>query len=174
MFDISKVDIYTDGSYRADTPDLTRGGIIILFNDEPYIFVKLTTHKPGFTKSRNVGGELLAAAMALNMAHTELEKFKNSGFKTPPTMTLYHDYEGINNMVRPDPKSGVQWKKLTTECSIFYKMTFDKLNDQYPTNTRFKWVKSHNKNKWNEVVDVLAKGYWPDGYSKVYRQEVNL
>lgn len=170
---IRKAELYTDGSYNKSIPDLTRGGAVIIFNDKPYAFIKVTTNKKMYVSQWNVGGELLAAQIGLNMILNELQQFATQGIEVPLSMELYHDYIGIHDFVRPSAKTGKVWK-ANTESGLFYKEFYKEICNRYSTQINFNWIKSHSGNKWNEIVDMIAKGVYPDGYNDVIKKEVNF
>ena len=171
---IKKAEIYTDGSYNKDIKGITRGGVVILFNDEPYAFIQIVTKRNIYVSQWNIGGELIAAQFGLNMALNEIQQFKAAGLEIPDCLDVYHDWVGINDLVRPNPSSGNVFKSQKDGC-VFYKNFFKELGKRYPTQINFWWIKSHSGNKWNEVVDELAKGYWPMGpYDKVIRKEITF
>lgn len=169
---IKKAELYTDGSYNKDVPTITRGGVVIVFNDKPYAFVQITTKRDIYVKQWNVGGELIAAQMGLNMILNELQKFKSNDIEVPMYIDFYHDYIGIHDLVRPSAKTGRVWNSQKQGC-VFYQDFFREIEKRYTTQINFEWIKSHSGNKWNEVVDTLAKGYWPvAGYVDVIKKEV--
>ena len=149
------LDIYVDGSYYRDDPGKTYGAYVILDNEKPIIAQRITSTEEDFTNMWNVGGELLAAIFsmkALNALITAAE------VKESVQVNLYYDYMGIYEWVKPVKP----WSAKKPGAQL-YVATMQKLREQMPNiSINYKKVKAHTGNKWNEVIDLIAKGEKPE------------
>jgi ribonuclease HI len=139
---MSKIIIYTDGSFTPKCIGYSGWAFIVLDSNEEEII-----HKD-FGKieceSRNIDGECYAVIKALEWITKNIEdKYK--------TIKIFYDYEGIHKWI-----SG-EWK-TNKKVSINYRSIVNEFIHQlYPTNIEWIKVKSHSNNKWNDEVDKLCK-----------------
>lgn len=129
---------YVDGSYE-EAKNAFSYGVIILDGDKKYIeFGKSADHE--YIEMRNVSGEIIAASKAMRY----VDKLAGDN----KTLTIYYDYEGIEKWCTGawDAK-----KEKTIEYVEEYKKY--SLN----TNIKFKKVKSHSGDKYNDIADKIAK-----------------
>ena len=128
---------WTDGSYK---PTIDAGGYSAIITQNGEIIKKLYA---GYSHTTNNRMELLGVLEALKW------------FKTPSIILIHSDSQYIvesiiHNRVQQWIKEKDDSKKnMDLWCQII------KLLD-YHTVT-FKWVKGHNKNKMNELADLLAQ-----------------
>lgn len=171
---MNKAEVYVDGSYNRYIPEITRGGVTIVFDDVPYAMIKITTKRDIYVKQWNVGGELLSASFGINMTLVELDRLRDEeGIAIPKTITVVHDYKGIRSLVVPDVDTGKIWKTDKPGC-LLYKEFYNEVIKRHETGVRFQWVPGHSGNKWNEVTDLLAKGVWPSIGDGCIRKEVDF
>ena len=129
---------YVDGSFNAKknrygwglvfitdydaTPDQTFGGGDI----------------PELAQMRNIAGELIGAAKAI-------EKAIELGFKK---IYIYHDYTGIAKWAEGDWRAN---KPYTQRYADFAKKAMNQIE------ISFQWVKGHSNDLYNDMADELAK-----------------
>lgn len=127
---------YTDGSYDDKTKKYGYGCIVI--DEENNIMKKTKGSGNDIHSSRNVSGELLAVQTAIKFALT------NNYDK----IIIYYDYTGIENWANGS------WK-TNKPVSIDYKQFINKARTKLQI--EFVKVKAHSGDKYNEMVDGLAK-----------------
>lgn len=174
---VESIKVWTDGSFNRSIPDLCRGGYLVLVNDSVIMAVgHVTSHKPEYASRWNVGGEVIAAGIGLSVAEAVRAVLVKQFGEDDVTreITLYHDYEGLNNWVRPNPKTGKRWKANNSVSREYVKLVDDV--ESHNIVLKFKWVKGHSGDKYNELVDQLAKGNWPAeiDYTKCQRKEIEI
>lgn len=148
--------LYTDGSYSKATPDVVKGGMVILIGDELVTAQRYITKKQIMTTMNNVGGELLAATCGLFIAGGLIANTLGSD-DASGVITIYHDYRGIYEFVA-GPKPWVPKQ----EGSKFYVRSVQEFRKMYPNiKIKFVKIKSHSGDKWNNVVDTIANGIDP-------------
>ena len=131
--------VYTDGS-NLDTSVFAFGFVILDPNDN--IICKAYQ---GFTDNelsihRNISGECFGVLEALKYC-------KDINIKK---ILIYHDYIGLKHWAEGS------WK-TNTHIAILYKEKINEFKKDKSFDFKFVWVKGHNKNKWNEEADRLAK-----------------
>ncbi len=134
--DLSKPIAYVDGSFNKDTNEYSFGAILVCQD-------KMKSYKHKFSKDeystfRNVAGEVRGASFIINKAIS-------FGMKE---LNLYYDYAGIENWYMGLWKAN---NELTKEYQEFAKKAKEKID------VKFIKVKSHSNNKYNDLVDKLAK-----------------
>ena len=126
------IQIYVDGSFSPKSP----------YSGWAFIAIENGTEikrQCGITKfpaeSRNIDGELAASFYAM--------KFLDSIDKTG---IIFHDYEGIARFAKGEwkPKSPIALKYVNAIAPYVHRVHFQK-------------VEAHTGDKWNELVDSLAK-----------------
>ncbi|MGL5380297.1 ribonuclease H1 domain-containing protein [Clostridium sp.] len=129
--------IYVDGSFMVDKGNFSYG--LIALNDGEVIHEDSGV---GFDKEaiplRNVSGEVLGAMKAVEFAI-------NNNFKE---VTIAFDYQGIECWALGT------WKRnnlITSGYHDFMKENMKKID------VRFKKIKGHSGNKYNDIADKLAK-----------------
>ncbi|AOZ88115.1 hypothetical protein BK049_04985 [Bacillus xiamenensis] len=128
---------YVDGSYKDELKRYSYGLVLILPDGEEYKDCN-SDNRENALVSRNVAGELWGTMVAIEKA-IEL-KFDN--------IHIYHDYEGIAKWAKEE------WKAKTFVAQE-YKEFIDAKKEKI--NITFEWVKGHSNNKYNDLVDSLAK-----------------
>lgn len=131
-----KVKIYVDGSYDNNTGMFSYGMVVLRDGEE------ITGYKafkdPALAQMRNVAGEIKGSMAAMQYCI-------DNGITD---VMIYYDYEGISKWALGEWKAN---KDGTKEYVGFYNSVKDKLN------VRFVHVKGHSGDKYNEMVDHLAK-----------------
>lgn len=130
------VEIYVDGSYHAGTKEFSYGMVVLINGREEKFSKKMSD--PELAQMRNVAGEIKGseAAMQYAMDHKI------------PSIIIYHDYQGIASWCNGD------WKANKTG-TIAYRNFYRKAKEQ--VHIEFRKVKGHSNDKYNDMVDELAK-----------------
>ncbi|MFT4449088.1 viroplasmin family protein [Bacillus subtilis] len=128
---------YVDGSYKKELKRYSYGLLLILPDGKQEKYWDNDDNEKAL-ESSNIAGELWGAMVAIDKA-IDL-KFDN--------IHIRHDYEGI-----------AKWAKGEWRANKFvakqYKEFIDKKKEKI--NISFEWVKGHSNNKYNDLVDNLAK-----------------
>ena len=132
----SFLEIYVDGSFRADTGAYSYG-MVVLKEGEELCFKEQFTD-PEMAAMRNVAGEIRGAMAAMEYALQE-------GFQT---LYLYYDYAGIRHWCTGEWKAN----KPATQAYRAYYQGLEGLLD-----VQFQKVKGHSHNHYNDLADKLAK-----------------
>ena len=130
------VEIYVDGSYHAATKEFSYGMVVLIDGREEKFSQKLTD--PELAQMRNVAGEIKGSEAAMQYALDH----------EIPSIIIYHDYQGIASWCNGDWKAN---KAGTIAYRDFYQKTKQKVNIE------FRKVKGHSNDKYNDMVDELAK-----------------
>nr|WP_296156578.1 ribonuclease H family protein [uncultured Blautia sp.] len=130
------VEIYVDGSYHAATKEFSYGMVVLIDGKEEKFSQKMTD--PELAQMRNVAGEIKGSEAAMQYALDH----------EIPSIIIYHDYQGIASWCNGDWKAN---KPGTIAYRDFYRQASQKVNIQ------FRKVKGHSNNKYNDMVDELAK-----------------
>lgn len=129
--------IYVDGSFSLDKGNYSYGLIAILDGEEIYEDNGVGDNEDA-ALLRNVAGEILGAIKAAEYAI-------NNNYKE---VTIVYDYQGIENWAIGTWKRN---KELTIEYNIKMQEYMKKIK------INFLKVKGHSGDKYNEIVDKLAK-----------------
>ncbi len=132
---IKKLTAYTDGSYNENNDTAGYGAVI---TDEKGTMIIETLSGSLSTESRQIEGELFAVLTAITFA---IKKGASSIF-------VNYDYEGVEKWA-----TGA-WS-AEKNCSKEYKNAIKKLSGLI--DIKFKKVKAHSGNVFNEQADELAK-----------------
>ena len=127
---------YVDGSYNIETCEFSFGAVIFLVNEMQTFSQKFSD--PELASMRNVAGEIKGSEFVMRYC---LEK----GIKE---VAIYYDYEGISAWAEG------RWK-TNKDGTIAYKKAYDELSKF--VNVTFCKVKGHSGDKYNDMVDRLAK-----------------
>ena len=130
------VEIYVDGSYHAATKEFSYGMVVLVDGKEEKFSQKMTD--PELAQMRNVAGEIKGSEAAMQYA---------LDYKIP-SIIIYHDYQGIASWCNGDWKAN---KPGTIAYRDFYREASRKIKIQ------FRKVKGHSNDKYNDMVDQLAK-----------------
>lgn len=127
---------YVDGSYDHSQKRFSYGMVLMHDGKEryfayPYIDEELAT-------MRNVAGEIKGSEAAMQYALDH----------EIPSIIIYHDYQGIASWCNGDWKAN---KPGTIAYRDFYREASRKIKIQ------FRKVKGHSNDKYNDMVDQLAK-----------------
>lgn len=130
------VEIYVDGSYHAATKEFSYGMVVLVDGKEEKFSQKMTD--PELAQMRNVAGEIKGSEAAMQYALDH----------KIPSIIIYHDYQGIASWCNGDWKAN---KPGTIAYREFYREASRKIKIQ------FRKVKGHSNDKYNDMVDQLAK-----------------
>ena len=130
------VEIYVDGSYHAATKEFSYGMVVLVDGKEEKFSQKMTD--PELAQMRNVAGEIKGSEAAMQYALDH----------EIPSIIIYHDYQGIASWCNGDWKAN---KPGTIAYRDFYREASQKIKIQ------FRKVKGHSNDKYNDMVDQLAK-----------------
>lgn len=130
------VEIYVDGSYHVGTKEFSYGMVVLIDGKEEKFSQKMTD--PELAQMRNVAGEIKGSEAAMQYALDH----------KIPSIIIYHDYQGIASWCNGDWKAN---KAGTIAYRDFYQKAKKKVQIE------FRKVKGHSNNKYNDMVDELAK-----------------
>ena len=130
------VEIYVDGSYHAATKEFSYGMVVLVDGKEEKFSQKMTD--PELAQMRNVAGEIKGSEAAMQYALDH----------EIPSIIIYHDYQGIASWCNGDWKAN---KPGTIAYRDFYQKAKEKVHIE------FRKVKGHSNDKYNDMVDELAK-----------------
>lgn len=127
---------YVDGSFDLATFRYSYGVAII--DEDKEIHLSGTGDDPEMAKMRNVAGEIMGAMAAMQYA-------KNHGLEE---IMIVHDYSGLS-----------EWCLKNWKCNLDGTRNFVKFYDEVSKSVkiRFQKVKGHSGDKYNDLVDALAK-----------------
>lgn len=134
----NSIKAYVDGSY-SESENKYSYGCVILFNDKS---IKLggVDNNVDYVDMRNVAGELLASMEAIKWA-------KQNKYSS---ITIYHDYEGIerwaNGNWKANKKGTIEYVEFIEEYRKWIDIDFIK-------------VKAHSGDIYNEEADKIAKEF---------------
>ncbi len=131
-----KVKIYVDGSFDKHS-GMFSYGMVVLTDGGEYTDSKAFSD-PALAAMRNVAGEIKGSMAAMQYC-------LDNGITD---VMIYYDYEGISKWALGEWKAN---KDGTKEYVRFYNSVKDRLN------VRFVHVKGHSGDKYNDMVDMLAK-----------------
>lgn len=134
--DSAAVEIYVDGSYHAATKEFSYGMVVLIDGREEKFSQKMSD--PELAQMRNVAGEIKGSEAAMQYALDH----------KIPSIIIYHDYQGIASWCNGD------WK-ANKAGTIAYRDFYRKAKDQ--VHIEFRKVKGHSNDKYNDMVDELAK-----------------
>lgn len=127
---------YVDGSYNIKTKEFSYGAVI--FHNGDKLTMSEAFSEPENASMRNVAGEIRGAEKVMRYCiEHNIEK-----------LDLYYDYEGIAKWCTGE------WK-ANKPGTILYKQNYDLMKDRL--DVKFIKVKGHSGNKYNDMVDRLAK-----------------
>ena len=127
--------IYVDGSYHAATKEFSYGMVVLVDGKEEKFSQKMTD--PELAQMRNVAGEIKGSEAAMQYALDH----------KIPSIIIYHDYQGIawcNGDWKANKPGTIAYRDFYREASRKIKIQFRK-------------VKGHSNDKYNDMVDQLAK-----------------
>lgn len=127
---------YVDGSYNVKTGEYGCG--VVFFYEGMEWRIARKGEDETLAGMRNVAGEILGAQLAMCEA-------KKRGIKE---LVIVHDYQGIASWCLGE------WK-TNKEGTRAYKACYDSVKGD--VNIRFKKVKGHSGDRWNDLADELAK-----------------
>ena len=130
------VEIYVDGSNHVGTKEFSYGMVVLIDGKEEKFSQKMTD--PQLAQMRNVAGEIKGSEAAMQYALDH----------KIPSIIIYHDYQGIASWCNGDWKAN---KPGTIAYRDFYQKAKEKVHIE------FRKVKGHSNDKYNDMVDELAK-----------------
>ena len=139
--------VCTDGSFSPKEGNCHGGGFITAEENDSFIPFALMTTLPDWVRMRNIGGEVLAAVLAL----TQIEKMCNDNPDTYYSVTFIYDYEGVEKWV-----TGA-WQaknKYTAWYAAVMRSIINRSNGRI--NIEWKHCKSHTGDFGNELADQIA------------------
>lgn len=140
-----------DGSFNTETS--VYGAGIIQYNKNLNIALQRRTSgsKPEFAKSRNIAGETVALATAINLATQQ----------GVSEITVICDYEGDFRWLAPKSvivNNVACWgNKKSTPIAEYHAKVMNYAKKNGVDNIHFVWVRGHEGVQSNEAVDLLAK-----------------
>ena len=126
------VEIYVD----VGTKEFSYGMVVLIDGKEEKFSQKMTD--PQLAQMRNVAGEIKGSEAAMQYALDH----------KIPSIIIYHDYQGIASWCNGDWKAN---KPGTIAYRDFYQKAKEKVHIE------FRKVKGHSNDKYNDMVDELAK-----------------
>ena len=136
--DTGRVIIYVDGSFDKATKRFSYGMVVLKDGAEIATGSK-AFDEPDMAEMRNVSGEIYGSMAAMKWC-------LDNGVTD---VVIYYDYEGIAKWALREWKAN---KKGTQAYAAYYDSIKSKLN------VEFRKVKGHSGDKYNDMVDGLAKG----------------
>ena len=130
------VEIYVDGSYHVGTKEFSYGMVVLIDGREEKFSQKMSD--PELAQMRNVAGEIKGSEAAMQYALDH----------KIPSIIIYHDYQGIASWCNGD------WK-ANKAGTIAYRDFYQKAKKS--VHIEFRKVKGHSNDKYNDMVDELAK-----------------
>lgn len=127
---------YVDGSYLHSSKKFSFGVVLFLNGEE--LHFKEAFSDPELATMRNVAGEIKGAEFVM----------KYCAEHNIPAVDIYYDYAGIEKWCNGDWKTNKDGTKA-------YRAAY--LNYSKKVKISFKKVKGHSGNKYNDLVDSLAK-----------------
>lgn len=132
----ARVKIYVDGSYHKATKEFSYGMVVLRGAEEEKYSCKFRDE--ALASMRNVAGEIKGAQAAMQYALDHKIQ----------AITIYYDYEGIARWPLGEWKAN---KEGTIAYREFYIMASKQVD------IRFEKVAGHSGDKYNDMVDELAK-----------------
>lgn len=142
---LTKIQIYTDGAC-TNNPGKGGYGIIMLYKDKNNVLHKKEFSK-GFILTTNNRMELLVVIDALKLLKKpcEIELYSDSKYVVDAINQKWLDIWQLKN-----------WKLKTKNPIKNIDLWKEFLTVQKEHKIKFKWVKGHNSNEYNELCDKLA------------------
>ncbi|XWX05292.1 RNase H family protein [Aggregatilineales bacterium SYSU G02658] len=122
---------YVDGSFIDGRVGY---GAVILRGDE--VVAELCGEVTAYRESRQVAGELAAVMRVVDYC-------KAHGI---PQVDLHYDYAGIE-----------MWATGRWKANLPMTQAYQQYMKRSPVNVRFRKVRSHSNDKWNDHADALAR-----------------
>ena len=127
---------YTDGSYRKVNGEYKCGWAYVLMDEQGKIVHQEYGSTNEYISTRNVVGELVAVVALVGFCELMGVEY----------LTIYHDYLGVGAWAEGTWKAK---NEMTKRYKDFMKDT--------PIKIKFIHVDGHSGNKYNDMVDELAK-----------------
>lgn len=129
--------VFVDGSFIESKGNYSYGLVVVKDNEVIYKESGVGDNKEAITH-RNVAGEVLGATKAV--IYAEENNIKE--------ITIAFDYQGIESWAL-----GL-WKRNTSLTENYHQFMKDKMKE---IKIRFKKIKGHSGDKYNDLADELAK-----------------
>ncbi len=127
---------YVDGSYLHSSKKFSFGAVI--FTDGEELHFKKAFSDPELASMRNVAGEIKGAEFVMQYCAEH----------NIPAVDIYYDYAGIEKWCSGEWKTNKDGTKAYRDAYLEYSKK---------VKISFKKVKGHSGNKYNDLVDSLAK-----------------
>lgn len=128
---------YVDGSFNRQKGQYG-SGIVLLRENKVVETLSITGNDSTYIDSFQIAGEVFGCIEAIKWAHAHEE----------PQLTIYYDYQGIESWALGDWQANKPISKTYVEQFRALRATID---------VRFKKVKAHTGDTYNEMADQLAK-----------------
>ena len=140
--------VYTDGACKKNPG---KGGWGFLIVDRDNIIAQKSTHVVHTTNNKM---ELTAVLEAIK--YLEANGSFDKGFVFDVFVDSKYVFDGVTSWVHQWKKR--DWKTATNKPVLNSDLwkELDHFSTQYKNNINWNWVKAHDGNKYNEIVDKLA------------------
>ncbi|MFD2728910.1 ribonuclease H1 domain-containing protein [Enterococcus camelliae] len=128
---------YVDGSFNRQKGQYG-SGIVLLRENKVVETLLITGNDSTYIDSFQIAGEVFGCIEAIKWAHTHEES----------QLTIYYDYQGIESWALGEWQANKPISKTYVEQFRALRATID---------VRFKKVKAHTGDTYNEMADQLAK-----------------
>ena len=139
-----RINVYTDGSYNNNTPDVAYGAYYIEELGKQECF-KVSVQEA--KESRNITGEILGAIMGTN----EVVVYANEHSDENVKLYLLYDYEGVGKWLTGE------WKAKKALTRTYVKSMKEILTGVKNIEFHLVWVKGHGNIDGNCKADGLAR-----------------
>lgn len=143
------LELYVDGSYNKEEPNITKGAAVILEDNKLLICQRFITNQKKFVDMWNVGGELFSVIGGLILVKGVIDT------QNAVVVKIYHDYLGIRSFIKGE------WKAKKPGAQMYVSMIHNLKQSMPNVEFEFYKVKAHTGIKWNEFADRIANGNIP-------------
>ena len=141
-----KITVFTDGSFSPNEGNCHGGGLYILPTKEVKPFAVMTTLHD-WTKMRNIGGEILAAFIAIR----SIADICKSEPNTLHYVKFIYDYEGVEKWVTQEWRAKNKFTKWYS--NVMRSLIF---SPDYRLVVEWEHTYGHTGNTGNELADRIA------------------
>lgn len=163
---------FTDGSFLKASGE-THGGIVFTDNEaNPLNRMHLYTTLPALVSMNNVGGEVMAAAAAIQSVVNTIKKEQEDGGLETYELYIIYDYEGVGKWATN------QWAAKKTGTAWYKKLVQDLIASVPNFKVHWIWTKGHQSYTGNVSQDMITKGNhladWTAAYDMSYTKSNNI